>query len=129
MLINSVDIQETPRVIEDATLPSLKEIALGNILPNAVLINQFLAKFEKRTKKSAIINIGSMFGEIPIPFNSTYSGSKAFLNYLSKGLAYETNDNVDVLLVTPGLVNNGNGFGVTSQEIVDNSFKNLEGKK
>jgi len=54
-----------------------------------------------------IINIGSVVGEIPTPWNGIYSGTKAALHLISDSLAYECkslNDNIKVMLVAPGAV-------------------------
>ena len=53
----------------------------------------------------AIINISSVAGHIPLPFNGAYSASKFAMNALGKGARIELKeDNIDVLTVCPGYV-------------------------
>jgi short-subunit dehydrogenase len=53
----------------------------------------------------AIINVSSVAGHIPLPFNGAYSASKFAMNALGKGARIESrNDNIDVLTVCPGYV-------------------------
>jgi short-subunit dehydrogenase len=53
----------------------------------------------------AIINISSVAGHIPLPFNGAYSASKFAMNALGKGARIELkDDNIDVLTVCPGFV-------------------------
>ena len=88
-------------------------------------MSNFIGIFEKRTKRSAIVNVGSQTGECLAPFQSVYAGTKSFLNYLSKGVAYEVGEKVGMVLVTPP-----KGLGKEErEEVVVNSFKNIEGKK
>lgn len=52
-----------------------------------------------------IINISSVAGHIPLPFNGAYSASKFALNALGKGARIELmRDNINVLTVCPGYV-------------------------
>jgi short-subunit dehydrogenase len=53
----------------------------------------------------AIINISSVAGHIPLPFNGAYSASKFAMNALGKGANIELKrDNINVLTVCPGYV-------------------------
>ena len=53
----------------------------------------------------AIINISSVAGHIPLPFNGAYSASKFAMNALGKGARIELmRDNINVLTVCPGYV-------------------------
>ena len=56
---------------------------------------------EKRDKKSAIITIGSVNGEMIRPFNLDYGNSKCFENNFTLQLQ---SDKIDSLLLTPGLM-------------------------
>lgn len=47
---------------------------------------------ERRQKKglhSAILNVASIAGQIPIPLHNVYCASKAYVDNLSRALAYE----------------------------------------
>ena len=53
-------------------------------------------------RKGAIINMGSVFGDRPMPLMSTYSASKAFTRYWTKSLEVELRPyHIDVLLLEP----------------------------
>ncbi|TRM65902.1 oxidoreductase [Schizophyllum amplum] len=50
-----------------------------------------------------IVNIGSVVGDTPTPFNGLYAASKAALHSISDVLSMELRPfNIDVILVTPG---------------------------
>jgi short-subunit dehydrogenase len=52
-----------------------------------------------------VINMSSMMGYMPVPYQATYAASKAFVLSFSKALAYETvGTGVRVSVVTPGVV-------------------------
>jgi len=56
-----------------------------------------------KRRSGLIINIGSIAGELPAPWNGIYSASKAAVNNLSDTLAIECKPfSVKVMLVTPG---------------------------
>ncbi|KAL1748990.1 hypothetical protein HDZ31DRAFT_28574 [Schizophyllum fasciatum] len=66
-----------------------------------------------KQQSGRIVNIGSVVGDTPTPFNGLYAASKAALHSISDVLAMELRPfNIDVMLVTPGgirsnLANNG----------------------
>lgn len=72
---------------------------------NTVKLTQVLAKNMMLKRKGAIINIGSMLGNIPSPLLSVYAASKAFLKHFSHSLHYELlGYNVHVELIETALV-------------------------
>ncbi|KAJ9156385.1 Very-long-chain 3-oxoacyl-CoA reductase [Pleurostoma richardsiae] len=82
-------------------------------LQNIVTINclgtlkttQVVAPGMAQRKRGLILTMGSFGGWMPTPYLATYSGSKAFLQYWSSGLAAELKpSNVDVYLVLSYLV-------------------------
>jgi short-subunit dehydrogenase len=55
--------------------------------------------------RGGVINISSMMGYLPVPYQATYAASKAFVLSFSKALAYETiGTGVRVSVVAPGVV-------------------------
>ena len=124
-LINSIDNEPEPIDFEKNSLLSIKKTIIGNILPPTVLMSNFISIFEKRTKRSAIINVGSQTGECLAPFQSVYAGTRSFFNYMSKGVAYEVSEKVGMVLVTPPKSLEKE----EREQVVVNSFKNVEGKK
>lgn len=60
---------------------------------------------KKNPVKGVVINISSSVSHAPLPLLSTYSASKIYMDYLSKALATEYEDeHIYVQSVTPGMV-------------------------
>jgi len=56
----------------------------------------------RQVGEGRIINISSIGGRVPLPYNSTYAASKAALEAMSESLAYDlSNDNIYVSLIEP----------------------------
>ena len=56
-------------------------------------------------QKGGVLNIASMMGFMPVPYEASYAASKAFLISFSKALSYETmGTGVTVSVITPGAV-------------------------
>lgn len=62
-----------------------------------------LHSLRTRSKKSAIINVGSFAGVIPTYFWSVYGGTKAYVNFFSEVLNMEE-PNIDVMCLNPNEV-------------------------
>ncbi|MGA8688401.1 MAG: SDR family NAD(P)-dependent oxidoreductase [Methyloceanibacter sp.] len=59
-------------------------------------------------RRGGVLNIASMMGYMPVPYQAAYAASKAFLLSFSKALAYETmGTRVRVSVVAPGVVATG----------------------
>jgi short-subunit dehydrogenase len=59
-------------------------------------------------RRGGVLNIASMMGYMPVPYQATYAASKAFVLSFSKALAYETmGTGVRVSVVAPGVVPTG----------------------
>jgi short-subunit dehydrogenase len=55
--------------------------------------------------RGGVINVASLMGLMPVPYQATYAASKAFVVSFTKALAYEAmGTGVRVTLVTPGVV-------------------------
>jgi len=79
-----------------------KEMILVNTLALAKLSHFYLKGMVERNF-GRILNVASTAGDSPIPFCSTYSGTKAFVIKFSKSLATELSDcNVTVSCLLPG---------------------------
>jgi hypothetical protein len=58
--------------------------------------------------RGGVLNLSSMVGYMPVPYQAAYAASKAFVLSFSKALAYETmGTGVKVSVVTPGVVSTG----------------------
>jgi short-subunit dehydrogenase len=77
----------------------------------SLLTKLFLERMLKRANRSAIVNISSSGGYIPVPLDQLYAGTKSFVTFFTKALEFEIKDRVDVLCHCPGLVQTSlNGF-------------------
>jgi len=73
-----------------------------NMTAPALLIHQLLPHLRSR-ERSAIVNVGSVAGFVPVPNFCAYAASKAFLNSFTLGLAEElAGSNVQITLLAPG---------------------------
>jgi|SRR6185369_3080270 short-subunit dehydrogenase len=71
----------------------------------AVASMQAVIPIMRQQGGGAIINVSSVAGHVPLPFNGAYSASKFAMNALGKGARIELKDeNIDVLTVCPGYV-------------------------
>jgi short-subunit dehydrogenase len=58
--------------------------------------------------RGGVLNVASMMGYMPVPYQAVYAASKAFVLSFSKVLAYETmGTGVKVSVVAPGVVSTG----------------------
>jgi short-subunit dehydrogenase len=58
--------------------------------------------------RGGVLNVASMMGYMPVPYQAVYAASKAFVLSFSKALAYETmGTGVKVSVVAPGVVSTG----------------------
>jgi short-subunit dehydrogenase len=60
-----------------------------NMYHPTAMLKKFLPKLSKREKQSGIIFVSSLTGLICIPAGSSYSASKAYINYLALAVDYE----------------------------------------
>ena len=60
-----------------------------NMYHPTAMLKKFLPKLSKRDKQSGIIFVSSLTGLICIPAGSSYSASKAYINYLAIAVDYE----------------------------------------
>lgn len=59
-------------------------------------------------RRGGVLNIASMMGYMPVPYQAIYAASKAFVLSFSKALAYETmGTGVRISVVAPGVVSTG----------------------
>ncbi len=70
------------------------------IIANVALIRCFLHRFSLRSEKSAIITVSWFSSQIPCSNYSLNSASNAFLDILSRSLAYE-NEKIDLISLKP----------------------------
>ncbi|CAK90631.1 unnamed protein product (macronuclear) [Paramecium tetraurelia] len=98
LLINNVGVSHQAP-LEKYNDNQLKEIITVNCFPIVFLTKKIIANMLQR-KKSAIINLSSFTGRVPMPYNQTYAASKAFDDYFSRSIALEY-PNIDILAHRP----------------------------
>ena len=99
-----------------------------------ILTSLFLQRFEKRSKRSAIINTASVAGVLPSKDTIVYSICKAFLRFFTLGIHTEFKNKYDIISVEPGFVStnliaNYKGFGVCEPETTAETVFNDLGKQ
>ena len=78
------------------------EIIQLNIISLVVLTKLFLKDMIKR-KEGKILNVGSIAGKIPGPYQSVYHGTKAFVNSFTEAIRSEVKDiGITVTVLLPG---------------------------
>ena len=69
-------------------------------------MKQILQEISSDNYKGAIINICSIAAFGPQPYSTLYSASKSFIDFLTRGLAYEYSDyGITIQCIYPGPVN------------------------
>lgn len=101
VLINCAGVG-TGGAIEEISYKDLKWVYEVNLFGTIELTKGLLPSL-KKASKSKIVNIGSVAGAITIPYQTSYSMSKASLQVLSEGLRIELKQfNIAVTTVMPG---------------------------
>jgi len=92
----------TGGAVEEISNEDLKWVYNVNLFGTVDLIKNILPSL-KKANNSKIINIGSVAGEITIPYQASYSMSKSSLQRLTESLRIELKQfNIDVCTVLPG---------------------------
>ena len=106
--INTIDILVncagvgTGGALEEISNDDLRWVFDVNLFGATEFIKNMLPAL-KKSSPSKIINIGSVAGEITIPYQTSYSMSKSSLHRLTEGLRIELKQfNIDVCTILPG---------------------------
>lgn len=86
ILVNNVGMNNV-EAFEVVNEKRLHDEIVVNCLPITILTRRLLPAMLKREKKSAVINLSSLMGEIPFPNSCTYNPTKAFDDMLSRGIS------------------------------------------
>ena len=106
--------------IEDASPEKIYALVNTN-LSAVIALSGVAIKFLKRSKGGRIINTCSVGGIIPLPFQATYSATKAGVEIFGRALANEVKPfNIKVTSVLPG----DTKTGFTQNRIVENNNQN-----
>lgn len=102
VLINNAGYLE-PGAYAEVNTKNIQDVLSVNALTPIFLTRALLPRLIKREERSAIINVSSGLGKVPIPGIQTYSVSKKFLSWFSQavGLELQIEGKVDMLDYTP----------------------------
>ena len=103
ILINNAGLVDNNEFLNESA-QKLHDIVQVNVIALAMFTCVLFNKLESREKKSAIINMASVFSYTPNVIERVYTMTKAFVLYFSKSLHYESKGKVDILTVCPGFV-------------------------
>jgi short-subunit dehydrogenase len=93
--------------LEGTESAALAHVIDVNLKAPILLSRAFLPHFLQHPK-SAIVNVASIAGQVPLPGEATYSATKFGLRGFSMALAEELHDtNVSVSIVSPGPIDTG----------------------
>jgi hypothetical protein len=105
-LINNAGIMSSG-FFQDEDPATVRRIVDLNVRAMVDLTMRFLPGMLARSR-GGVLNVSSMMGYMPVPYQATYAASKAFILSFSKALAYETKGTgVKVSVVAPGVVSTG----------------------
>ena len=99
-----------------------------------LLSSLFLQRFERRSKRSAIINMSSAAGLVPVKAWTMYSVCKSFLRFFTLGIHTEFKNKYDIISVAPAFITTAmtggmTGFGVCMPETTVTNVLNDLGKQ
>ncbi len=108
--------------VEDTSIDQARGQMETNFFGSIRLLPAVLEQMRNQ-KFGLIVNIGSVAGQIPIPFQAYYSASKAAVSALTLALANEIKPfGIRCMVVQPG--DTRTGF-TTSREVTDRSLKSV----
>ncbi|MBU1096069.1 MAG: SDR family oxidoreductase [Bacteroidetes bacterium] len=136
ILINNAGFGKTG-IFTNNSAELIEDMINVNCLAPTLLTNHFVKKMILN-RKGAIIFLGSVVANLPVPYMSLYSATKSFNLALGKTLWYEFRKyNIDVITVNPGStstefdglgIKNNNKFVRKPDQVVKTTFLAL-GKK
>eukprot|EP01017_Pseudomicrothorax_dubius_P041231 TRINITY_DN6571_c0_g1_i1.p1 TRINITY_DN6571_c0_g1~~TRINITY_DN6571_c0_g1_i1.p1 ORF type:complete len:326 (-),score=69.43 TRINITY_DN6571_c0_g1_i1:92-1069(-) len=131
ILINNVGIFP-PSTFSEASLNEVHSTLTVNIYPMVLLSRVLIPQMLRRQKKSGIINLSSGLGLRPFAYVTTYSSTKAFADFFSRGIAYEFEDKIDILSHMSGMVStnmtenkNTNFANISREDAVEGILREL----
>lgn len=102
-LINNAGIMSSG-FFQDEDLDTVKRLVDLDVRAVVDLTHRFLPGMIAR-RHGGVLNIASMMGFMPVPYQAPYAAAKAFVLSFSKAIAYETmGTGVTVSVIAPGVV-------------------------
>ena len=105
VLVNNAGIALDAAATEESSIEQAESIFNTNYFGTLRMIKAVLPIMREQ-KGGRIINIGSIAGVVPVPFNAIYSSSKFAIESLTESLDREVRDQgIRVSVIEPGLIN------------------------
>jgi|SRR5579864_2984037 len=119
--------------VAEMQMPNCREMFDTNFF-GALAGMQAVIPVMRQQGGGTIINISSVAGHIPLPFNAAYSATKFALNAIGKAAGIELKkDGIHVLTVCPGYVRTGFGdnatVGTTKRKVRPNSVRGITAER
>ncbi len=103
ILINNAGYMQ-PGDFERVSIDEHKKMIDVGIMPATMITKLLTDKMLVRSKRTATVFVTSVQAQAPIAGTATYGASKVYMDFLSKALAHEHRENMDVLSYECGLV-------------------------
>jgi 17beta-estradiol 17-dehydrogenase / very-long-chain 3-oxoacyl-CoA reductase len=130
-LVNNVGVALIEHFSE-TPIDKIQELFIVNMAPQLLLSHKIIPLMQKRDKRSGIVNVSSMTGLCPLPYDAVYSASKAFTDFLSRALSVEYQKKIDIISLRPFYVstkmvfNREPGiFTITPEECAEGCLEDL----
>lgn len=105
VLVNNVGIGTDNTPLLDMDMQRALDMIVVNCIPQTVLTQLFMPKFEQRAFKSAIVDLSSVASLISFPGKEIYSATKYFNKSLSNSFSMITTPGkIDFIALKPGFV-------------------------
>merc|ERR1712156_954280 len=120
VLVNNVGVaSDGLQYFPEASEETMWNMINVNMASVTIMMKMVLPKMEARGK-GAIINVASVASFGPGPFLTQYHATKAYVDFLSRGIAYEYSDKgITVQCVCPGPVRTDMLDGIFKDEVQD----------
>ena len=105
ILVNNVGMGTKGTPVLDMEMQAALDMVVVNCLPQTLFNRLLIPQMQKRSSRSAVIDLSSVASIYPFPGKEIYSATKLYNRFLTNGLSMmpETT-NVDFLCLKPGFV-------------------------
>ena len=100
ILVNNVGTS-VPAFYGKISLDDIRRVISMNTFPQVILSKLLIEKMLLKETRSAIINLSSSAANVAMKTFGLYSATKAFNDFLSRGMAEELQHKIDIMVVKP----------------------------
>lgn len=104
ILVNNAGIQASGEPVKEMDLETWKKVLSVNLTGPFLCSRKFLQILDEEGEEGDIVNISSVHEEVPMAGGSGYGAAKGGLRNLTRTLALEVGEHVNVNNVAPGMV-------------------------